>query len=233
MAISVVAGQIIGAGYAGIQVGSVTATMPSSVTVGNSVIIGMNIWLSGSAYTWSVNDISQSAGTSTIGPVVMDGATNSTTTTVGVAIYRVPITGPGTLSLKFTANTGTWFTGMGCAEFKGMSATPLDVSGSNSGTGTSHTTNLQTAKSGMIFYTASEESTTNFSRTFTDQLITKADTGTTTYTGMSQYRITGPGTFTITDGTGADSSAWQVRYAQYLESPSPYVFHDATGACGL
>lgn len=200
--------------------GSITESfaMPGNVTSGNVVMVGVNYFCS-SAYTFNLADITKS-GTATIGTVVLDAAFSPGNTRSGSAIFRVPITGTGSLTIIFTRNgASSGFIQIGCAEFSGMNASPLDAASTNNGTGTDHTTgSLTTSVPGMIFYSASEVASSNFVRTISDTTVRNDQSGSNDFTGLIQFKRISTSPNTLTDTTGADSSAWQVAYGKYKTS---------------
>jgi hypothetical protein len=217
-----VPGQIGGAATLGSAL-TISFALPGNVAAGNVVLVGVNVYTAGgTGTTFAAANLTKSAGTATIGIISLDASINATTTLVGCAVFRVPITGTGSLTLTFTVNTGANCRMiMGCAEYTGENATPLDAggSGSGSGTGTTHTTgSISAVAQGVIFYCAAELASTNFTRTLSDTVVFKVDTGGSTFTGVIQYKIDNSSPNTLTDTTGADSSAWRCAYATYKTS---------------
>lgn len=200
-----------------VNASSTTLSTPGNVTSGNYVIVGVNTWSGVSSLTAGM--LTKTAGTCTIGTIVMD----KTQGNVGggstcTAIYRVPITGNGSLTLTFNAGVSTWIVAGG-GEFTGFNASPVGTPGQNNATGTSHTTgSITTGFQGMIFYCGTEEPNANFSRTFSDTSIFHVDTGASTSTGIIQYKLFSSDPNTLTDTTGSDSEIWQVIYVPYRSS---------------
>jgi hypothetical protein len=195
--------------------------MPGNVTSGNNVIIGINLFHNaGGTFNFITSDLTKSAGTATIGTIALDASLAAGASTIGTAIYRVPVTGTGSLTLLYTmtGQASNHSLQMGCAEFSGLNATPLDGagSGSNSGTGTNHTTgSLTSTVPGMIYYAATELSDANFTRTISDTTVKNDQSGATLFTGLVQFKLISTTPNTLTDVTGADSVAWKVAYATY------------------
>ena len=122
-----------------------------SVTAGSSLLVGINAYRVGSA---TAGASFSKTGTATIGTPVLDlGPIRllSFGVNAGTYLYRIPVTGSGSLTLSFTsANTlVTW----NFIEVSGLAASPLDVTGSNSaGSGTSLSTgSVSATTSGIAF----------------------------------------------------------------------------------
>lgn len=218
-------------GHLGGVAGATSATLDFSfsganVTSGNTVICGVSD-LSGP--TFAAGFVTKTAGTSTIGTVALD-QTESTRLTP-VAIYRVPITGTGTVTITYNPANGANYRLMGCAEFTGVNATPLSTHGSafSSVNGTLHSTgSVSTTDVGVMFYVASENPNADFTRTFSDVSVYSVGTGGSTATIGVQYKIINASPNTLQDCTGAtptlpggacntggDSEEWNVAYALY------------------
>jgi hypothetical protein len=196
----------------------------ASVTSGNTVFCGVSDL---SFPVFAAGFLTKTAGTSTIGTVAMD---QSSGTNAGVAIYRVPITGTGTVTLTYNPANGANYRLMGCAEFSGVNATPLSThSAVTGGPGTLHTTgSITTTDIGVMIYMAAETPNNDFTRSWSDQIIYHIDTGGSTNTGILQYKIINASPNTMQDCTGAtptlpggacntggDSESWDIVYALY------------------
>ena len=188
----------------------------NNVTSGNTVLCGVGIY--GNGHTFSAAGLTKTAGSSTIGTITLDQSANGGTADVGVAIYRIPITGGGTLTLSFDGegDIDIDFVIIGCAEFSGVHATPLSTTSTTTGTGTSHSTgSVATTDVGVMMYVATEIIGSDMTRTYSDQLIHKTDTASSTFTGIIQYKIINSSPNTLTDTTGSQSGLWKVAYALY------------------
>lgn len=204
---------------------NVALTLPASVAVNNTVLCGVGVF--GATHTFVAGGLTKTAGTATIGTIALDQGFNATAEFLGVALYSMRVSGAGTLTLTFqpTGASG-WYLKLGCAEFSGVTTTPLSTAhGTATATGTDHSTGtVSSSDVGVLMYVASELSGTNFTRTLSDTLIYKIDTGATTFTGLVQFKLfpsstaamcTGTLAGTMCDKTGTDSSQWKVAYALY------------------
>ena len=185
----------------------------NSVTSGNVAFCGVSSF----GETLTAGMLTNTAGTSTVGSITLD----QSTTNGSAGIYRIPVTGTGTLTLTFNPG-GSTFQLMGCAEFSGLNASPLTaVHASSDGTAsTSHTTgSVVSTDVGVMIYADYETNSNDFTRTFSDQLIFDVNTASSTYSGIIQYKIINASPNTMTDTTGTDASTvWQVAYALYKSS---------------
>ena len=210
--VAIVSGHL-GGGGGGLVASVAFSFAGATVTSGNTIFCGVSLF-GGSALTSGM--VTKTAGTATVGTITLDQAT---TNSEG-GVYRVPVTGTGTVTLTFN-NGSSQFEMMGCGEFSGVSASPLSTHSNSAGTASaSHTTNsVITTDVGVLIYTDYEENNNDFTRTYSDQLIFKIDTAGSTFTGITQYKIINASPNTLTDTTGTDaSSVWQVAYALYKSS---------------
>ncbi len=119
---------------------SPTATFSSDVTAGNLLVIVASAYRAGTPpHAFSLGDLTKSSGTATLGTAQLDiQHARSTGSNEGrVAIWSIPVTGTGSLTLSLTVNTGD-YANIAAAEFSGAdtSSGRLDTSTSNDGPGT-------------------------------------------------------------------------------------------------
>jgi hypothetical protein len=202
----------------GTQPSSRAFAMPGNVTSGN-VVIFIGFVFHGAALTITSGMLTKTAGTATIGTIVMDSSTNATTTLPGIGIWRVPVTGSGSLTLTFNYATSA-FSGVAAAEFSGMNATPLDSNSGTSGTGTAETSGtVTTVGAGVIVAGFAEgNSGLNWTRTNSDQVIFQDSNATTHFTCCAQYKINSGTSNTVTSTSDASGTNWASRYASYKTS---------------
>lgn len=196
----------------------------ATVTSGNFIFCGVND-LSAPAYV--AGFLTKTAGTSTIGTVVLD---QSRATNASIALYRIPVTGTGTITLTYNPANGANYRNMGCAEFTGINATPLSTNSGLAGGSTAlHTTGpITTTDVGVMIYVSSETPNADFTRTWSDTIIYHIDTGASTSTIIVQYKLINGTPNTLQDCTGAtptlpggacnvggDSEVWDIIYALY------------------
>lgn len=193
------------------------------VVAGNTLLIGVVGVNASGTLIYSAAGVTQTSGTATIGTVSMDKTDPGASSGLSDAIFRVPITGSGSIVIQIAttaAVSGTAYLIAGVAEVQNLNASPLDTVNSSAITGNSNigsTGPITTSALGIIVMTATEAAGTNFARTtpITNNFIFKIDTAGTDFTGCVLYCITTSTSNTLTEQTGAISSPWQVAYAAY------------------
>lgn len=195
----------------------ITINTVPTVTAGDSVLIGVvGINVSG-GLSFTAAGVTQTAGTATIGTVSMDQHDDGpSAATLADAIFRVPITGSGSITLQ-VAGSATAYLIAGAITVHNLNATPFDTGGSATGTSAVQSTGtITTSALGIIVFTGTELAGVDFTRTGSDTpFVFNIDTGSTDFTGCVQFRITSSNSNTLTDTTGAISNAWQVAWAAY------------------
>jgi GH18 family chitinase len=196
---------------------STTIAFPNSVTSGNTIIVTTSIEDAGKAPT--IPTITKSSGTATIGTVVTDGDYNGSwstaTTSNRMNVFRVPITGSGTLTLNISTN-GEYNT-VSIAEYSGFDASPVDgAQVTNSGTSSAMTTgNVTLSQTGMIVGFISHFSTGDFNYSSTSDVIVDAQNGGASgTTSITEQSIRSAGAHAITATTGS-SWAWGALAVKY------------------
>jgi hypothetical protein len=130
------------------QVSSLAIAFDSSVTSGNLVVVGFAGYFGADIsppFTITAGMLTKTAGTSTVGTITLDVSTKRTAGSDEnhVAIFSVPVTGSGTLTLTF--NNGT---GIGSHQFYvliGSEVDDADVSGTRVNATASDNNNDDTA----------------------------------------------------------------------------------------
>ena len=187
---------------------SISASSVISVTAGNSVVVPVASY----QHTPAASDLSKTGGTAAIGTISRDVYTAGGAGTVGLAILRVPITGSGSLAL--TLAPGVTNIGFGMMEVSGLAASPVGVTDTNTGTGTSHTTHSMSNTSGsLIVYVDSELSTGQYLRTYSNTLLAGCNDG-SAFTFGSQYDITSSTPTTLTS-SWPQSVQWWTAAVEY------------------
>lgn len=130
---------------------SLAVAFPGSVTSGNLLVLTMARGSAGGSDPMAVGDISQSAGTATLGSFQLDrgheqaiGGSNYQ----NVAIYSVPVTGTGSCTLSVGGGAGADYWGVAVQEYSGADTSASRVNAVNSGVGTSTTVVSGTAATG-------------------------------------------------------------------------------------
>jgi hypothetical protein len=195
---------------------SFTFNAAHQVAAGNTVLVGIAMFVGGGGgHVFTQLDLTQSGGTAAIGPIALDAAINFAANDFGLAIFRVPITAPGTLTLTFGP---PGFVEMGCAEFSGLAAVPFEASFSNNGNSIAESSgSMATSTCGLMFYAASEASNEDWVRQFSDQLIYSLSTGATTSTSIFQFKLINSSPTVMTSSAGA-AEPWKVLCAKYKTS---------------
>ncbi len=199
-----------------------------NVTSGNIVVIMVEQANDG----WNplVTDLVQTAGTATIGTVVLDQHVNNSGTFVGLAIWRIPVTGTGSLTLNVanvngvagsTANNGANgragnFFILSALELANINATPVDTSNTATGSGTTRSSgSITTTAPGIIVYCSCGDESSDYTPGPSDTDIYSVGTGSSTMIGCNQYKLHTGSPNTLTDTTGAVSGNWVVAYVAY------------------
>lgn len=119
---------------------SPTATFSSNVTSGNLLVIVANVYRAGTPpHAFSLGDLTKSSGTATLGTAQLDiqhARANGTSSEERTAIWSIPVTGTGSLTLSLAVNAGD-YANIATAEFNGAdtSSGRLDTSLSNDAAG--------------------------------------------------------------------------------------------------
>jgi len=207
---------LVGSNFGGVSDGTTPAsrayTMPQSVTSGNNVIV-LCATASGTM-TYTAGMLAKTGGTATVGTIVLDGGTNATSPNLlGLGIYRVPITGSGTLTLTFTP-TSSRYSSVSAAEFSNIAS--VNTFGFNGGQSATETTGSQAGGSpGMIFYGATENSSATWTRTYSDTLIFNDAAASTDFTAISQFKLISSSPNTLTSTTESSSIQWVTAWVIY------------------
>lgn len=218
---------LVGSNLGGTDTGGTDATSLAYSLGGNTVTNGNFVFLGviaapgdGQAVTFTAGQLTKTAGTSTVGTIVLDAHVDPTSTLSGCAVYRIPVTGTGTITLTWASGNGhPYFLLIGAAEFTGINATPLGPAGTNTGTSaTASSGSVSTPTNGVMIYASSEQSVGNWTRTLSDSNIYHVDTGASTITGIVQYKIVNSSPNTMTSSLESSSIQWFVSYAEYKTS---------------
>ncbi len=194
----------------------------ATITSGNTLLVGIVLFTNDSSTrNFATSQLTKSAGTATIGTVALDQhkdflSGGALVDQFGCALYSVPVTGTGTLTLNFAGFAAGEYIMIGAAEFSGVNATPLSTTSKTTGTAATHTTGaITTTDVGVMMYVAYDLGSVDYTRTLSDVLVVKFDTPSTTISGIVQYKIINASPNTLTDTTGAQSNQYQTAYALY------------------
>lgn len=119
---------------------SPTATFSSDVTNGNLLVVVASAYRAGTPpHAFSLGDLTKSSGTATLGTAQLDiqhVRANGSSSEIRVAIWSIPVTGTGSLTLSLAVNTGD-YANIAAQEFSGAdtSSGRLDTSLSNDAAG--------------------------------------------------------------------------------------------------
>lgn len=184
---------------------TVAFAFTGNVTSGNLVTCEV------SRYVFNVNDpfiagdLTKTAGTSTIGTIAFDASASNTSGTdqINVAIWSVPVTGTGTLTMTGTSGQGDYWWG-NCSEWSGTNTTK-ETSNSGTGTSTAADSGNVTSAAGAVFVgvvgavTSANEAITEDGAFL---LLNEEEDGGTHNVGSSIYKIVGTG--------DTDSASWTI-----------------------
>jgi len=188
----------------------------ANVTSGNVVFCGVS---QGSEVTYTAGMLTKTAGTSTVGTIALD-KTYAKTGGPTVGIYRIPVTGTGTLTLTFNPDSGNYLV-MGCVEFSGINASPVSTTnGTATGTGSGGsaietTGSVSSTDLGVMIYCACEASTDDYTRTaISDVEVFKSNSASAHQTGLVMYKVINSSPNTLTN-TWPENVVWSLCYQLY------------------
>lgn len=197
-----------------LNVQNVSLTTDGDVTIGSLLVIGIVRWRSGSTSAITAASITQTAGTATLSPMIINhrsglGASHQT------VIASCMVTGTGSLTLQLSASSGNNFGRFSVAEFTGQ-WTEGRAYAYNQATGTSTTPatgNVTTPDSGVIAAILNSTMAVNASITEDGafELIGEDEDGTTTECNSFIDRI-------ITSGGVTDEGSWTVAVSANWEA---------------
>ena len=195
----------------------------SNVVAGNVLTVEVSRWTAGNSDPIVVGDLTQSAGSATIGTIALDRTVeNSTTVTAifSVAIFSVPVSGAGSLTFTVTGLAANYWW-VNVSEWSGISST---AEASNGATGTSTAADSGNASSagGALFVALAGTNQTTL-KTYTEDvsftLLNKEENGGLHQTGASAYRDVVTGT--------TDSASWTLEAS--VDWGAVVVVFSATG----
>lgn len=217
---------LVGTNFTGVGDGtnptSRALSLPSNVTSGNVVIFGGFIY---GVDPLSAGMLTKTAGTSTVGTITMDSTLFSAGDNVASVIYRVPITGTGSLTLTWNY-VEVAFSGAGVAEFTGLNASPLDSGGTGSNSGTTGGSpftetsgTITTVGKGLIVSMIGEGNASgDWTRTNSGTVIKGDQTGTSNFTFVMQFLINSTTSNAITSTAQGTGITFVEAHAAYKTS---------------
>ena len=200
-------------GYQGTQ----PVTLPNNPSSGNVLLWAISNYKSGSMPAAAVP--TKGGGTATIGTAVLDASTTLTSGSdyTRTEIYRIPVTGSGTLEI--TPNyTGVGFF-CGCIEVSGLDAKD-GSSYTSTATSASETTGSMTGHAGGLMFGIVNElssSVTTYSAV-SDSTVFSQDNA-TYFTGICQYRIVSGDESHALTSTIPSSFEWLSLGVVYKKAP--------------
>lgn len=185
---------------------SIAITPDSNVTSGNLLVIYAMKYAPSATDNFVVGDLAKTAGTSTIGTITMDIETDYAPGWGGfAAVYSVPVTGTGTITLTLSSISGSWFF-VAVQEVSGADTSASRVAGTNSD-GTDNTSPYDSgtvALTGGGIFAGCIATLSNGNITFTQDaaftLAAEQENGVDHMTGAAAYRIV--------TGSTTDSATW-------------------------
>lgn len=192
----------------GSGVTSMSDSFASNVTNGNLIFVAAYAYMSTAAPVFVSGSLTKTAGTATIGtPALAINATNTTGSPQHAAVWTVPVTGTGSLTLQVGGMTSGSYAGMVIGEVSGADTSGTRVEATNSATFDTPTTAVDTGNAtsagGALFVGALAFDTGSFISITEDAawtLLGEHEDGGTNETGSLIYRI-------VTSGT-TDSASW-------------------------
>lgn len=204
------------AAFVGGNVSSGAVAFASNVTSGNTIFVAEVNGRSGGPY--SISSVTKTAGTATIGTPVAVGS-GLVSTTRKCEIWRIPITGTGSLTLTVTMSGSTDLS-FSESEFAGIAASPDD--GNSGGAATSATASalVTTTNPNDVLIGIMGQGESSTSLTSGSGFTMLAESEASTFMPMhSEYRvITSAGNKTVDVALGA-SKQWFLYGAAFKSTP--------------
>lgn len=210
---------------------SAASTFSADVTAGNTLIVTAMKHESADSTPFALAHLSKTAGTATLGTIALDvqkvgtGVAGLGSKRANAAIYRIPVTGSGSLTLTITASANSYIL-LEPVEYSGLAASPLEGTSTNENEGASGpgsavspitSGNVTTAGAGLMVGVTSSECNVNttfgtLNNSFSQ--VYKNET-TTDNNGAVADRIVGSGTTSGLSWDQSASNAWVAVAASY------------------
>ena len=218
MTITLVTGQAAGANAD--DATSIARAFPGNITSGNRIVIGVARFTPGNDPP-VVGDISQSAGTATVGAFTLDRVHNylyDTGVYLAVALFSAPVTGTGSCTITVAGGPAGCYWNIGIAEFHSDNGS-IAVGNVNSGQGNSAAADSGNVTSigGAVFVGAmglASAGAITITPDGTFSQIYEEQDGALHMTGSFIYRIVSSGT--------TDSASWTVTSNHWAASVVEY-----------
>jgi hypothetical protein len=207
-----------------ISAGSLAIAYAGDVTNGNLLTFEVARYTGAVSDPIVVGDMTKTAGTATIGTIVLDKTIEVATDAaniINVAIFSVLVTGTGSCTLTVTGNAGEFWWG-NISEWSGLPG-PRGETNSNNGNSTAvDSGNVSTNGAALILGLMGCSTGANITITedgaFT--LLNEQELGATTQTGSSIYRLVATGTTDSASWTLDVSRIWGAVVVTYNENGS-------------
>lgn len=206
---------------------SITIAYPGNVTNGNVLVIGVGRFSPSTNDPFVVGDISQSAGTATVGTFTLDVDIGQAVGTGfhQVALFSVPVTGTGSCTIQIGSGPASSFWFAGVDEYSDADITSSRVGGTcessgNAGSGVPNAGGLQTSIASALVGICVTD--TGASSTHTPGVdwatIAESEDGTLHQTGNMEGRVTTGPVQDRVDWTAPTTLEWTAVGASYKQT---------------
>ena len=205
---------------------SVSKAYPSNVTAGNLLVLGVVKWNDSGADAFVVGDISQSAGTATLGTFTLDVQLDYNYISafhIIVGLFSVPVTGSGSCTIQVAGGVAGSYWILGTQEYSGADVSGTRVAGTSTGqaaTGAPTTGTVASGGAGAfagVVGTNTLGATTHTPGADYTQIIEEED-GATHMTGAYEDRLVSGDTTDAADWTAPTLNASACVVAFYKEA---------------
>lgn len=234
-----VAGQSTG-GLAG-PATSMSLPYPGNVTAGDLLVIGVSRWHAGSSDAIVVGDISQSAGTATLGSFTLDVDREwnfVSSDFLNSAVFSVPVTGTGSCTIQVGGgpSDASWI--MGIQEYSGADTSGSRVLGTNEAQNTNTAPDSGTvAATGNVAFFGNMVNGAGTTVTTTEDgsfsLIFENENGTSNTAGSLIDRIVTSDTTDSASWTLGSSQSWIALLSVYKPSTAPPACNQSIALLGV
>jgi hypothetical protein len=203
-------------------------TFASNITAGNTILIVVLGFNNGGPV---INTPAQASGTATLAPITLDVSyTDTVDGALEINVYHAYVTATGSCTIAMTGTFNNNGSTAAIDEFSGMAiSNPLSgtpVTSSGSGSGAENPGSIVTPNGGMALMVAAQDSSSNFTWSYTNTIIYQEGQDAVDLSGIAQYSLTatgGPQTLTATPSAAVNYGAVGVAYRPVGFTPSSTI----------
>jgi hypothetical protein len=208
-------------------------TFASNITAGNTILIIVLGYYGGGPV---INTPTKASGTATLGTITLDTSyTDTVDGALEINVYHAYVTGTGSCTIAMTGTFNNNGSTAAIDEFSGMAqSNPVygpPVVSSGSGSGAENPGSILTPSGGMALMVADQDSSSNFTWSYTNTIIYQEGQDAVDLSGIAQYSLTATGgaqTLTATPSAGVNYGAVGVAYRPASFTPSSSVTGHST-----